>query len=68
MKLPFLLLAGAVALALPGFLLLLRPGRLATATAVALLLLATAFGYAGIQLRAALPPPVPAFVLSAPPG
>lgn len=67
MKLPFLLLAGAVALALPGFLLLLRPGRLATTAAVALLLTATALGYAGIQLRAASPPtvPAPAFVLSA---
>lgn len=70
MNLPLSLLAGAVALGLPGFLLLLRPGRLATASAVVLLLLATAFGYAGVQLRQASPaaPAAPALALSAPPG
>lgn len=68
MKLPFLLMAGAIALGLPGFLLLLRPGRLATAAAVTLLLLATALGYAGQQLRQAAPATAKAFVLSAPPG
>lgn len=65
MKLPFLFLAGAVALGLPGFLLLLRPGRLATAAAVAMLAMATALGYAGLQLRQA---PPAAFALAAPPG
>lgn len=66
MTLPYLLAAGALALALPGFFLLLRPGRLATAGAVALLLLATALGYAALQQRPASP--APGFRLSAPPG
>lgn len=68
MKLPFLLLAGAIALGLPGFLLLLRPGRLATAAAVALLALATALGYAGLHLRQSPSAPGAAFVLTASPG
>lgn len=66
MNLPYLLAAGALGLALPGFLLLLRPGRLATTGAVTLLLLATALGYAALQQRPS--PAAPGFRLSAPPG
>lgn len=66
MTLPYLLAAGALAFALPGLLLLLRPGRLATTGAVALLLLATALGYAALHHPPS--PAAPGFRLSAPPG
>lgn len=70
MKLPLLLLAAALAAALPGLVLLPRRGRLATAAAVVLLALATALGYAGVrQWRDGAPAPAaPAFVLAAPSG
>lgn len=68
MTTPLLFLAGAVLLGLPGCWLLLRPARAALAGAVVLLALATALGYAGIRLWQALPPPAPAFRLTAPAG
>lgn len=63
---PLLLAGAAILLALPGFLLLLRPGRLATGAAVALLLLATALGYAAVRARPAAS--VPDLRLTAPAG
>lgn len=66
MNLPLLLLAGAVALALPGLWLLSRPSRAALAAGVALLLAATAAGYAGWRQGQA--PAAAPLALAAPPG
>lgn len=69
MTLPLLLLAGALALSLPGFWLLTRPSRLALAAGAGLMLAATAIGYTGWRLGA--PPAAtatPGPALTAPPG
>lgn len=65
MTLPLSFLAGALALALPGLWLLLRPGRGAALAGVALLLGATAAGYTGVRLWPVAPP---AIALTAPTG
>lgn len=66
MNLPVILLAGTLALALPGLWLLLRPSRLALATGAALLLAATAAGYTGWRLWQA--PDAAELALTAAPG
>lgn len=65
MTLPLLLLAGALALALPGLWLLSRPSRAALAAGAGLLLAATAGGYAGWRQWPSAPPPL---ALTAPAG
>lgn len=67
MTLSLSFLVGALALALPGLWLLLRPGRATALAGVALLLGATAAGYAGVRLWPA-PAPAPELALAARPG
>lgn len=65
MKVPVVLLAITLLLALPGLWLVQRPARTALAAGAILLLAATATGYAGVRQWRESPPP---FALTAPPG